>query len=58
MFNDLPDLLTVEQARKALQIGKNKMLELLAEGELEGAFKIGHPWRIPKKSVISYIHHH
>lgn len=41
MFNNLPDLLTVAQARNALQIGKNKMLELLAEGQLEGAFKIG-----------------
>lgn len=58
MFNNLPDLLTVTQARNALQIGKNKMLELLAEGQLEGAFKIGHTWRIPKTTIIKYIYHH
>lgn len=58
MFSDLPDLLTLAQAREALQIGKNKMLELLAEGEFEGAFKIGRQWRIPKSSVVKYIQYH
>lgn len=58
MFSGLPDLLTLAQAREALQIGKNKMLELLAEGEFEGAFKIGRQWRIPKNSVIKYIQYH
>ena len=56
MFNNLPDLLTVSQARSALQIGKNKMLELLADGQIEGAFKLGRTWRIPKTSIVQYIY--
>ena len=58
MFSNLPDLLTVSQARSALQIGKNKMLELLAEGQIEGAFKLGRTWRIPKTSIVQYIYQH
>lgn len=57
MFHDLPDLLNVNEARLALRLGKNKILELLAEGEIEGAFKIGRTWRIPKSSIINYIRH-
>lgn len=57
MFHDLPDLLNVHEARQALRLGKNKILELLAEGEIEGAFKIGRTWRIPKSSIINYIRH-
>lgn len=56
MFSNLPDLLTVSQARSALQIGKNKMLELLADGQIEGAFKLGRTWRIPKTSIVQYIY--
>lgn len=52
MFHDLPELLNVNEAHQALRLGKNKILELLAAGEIEGAFKIGRTWRIPKNSII------
>ena len=55
MFHDLPDLLNVNEARQALRLGRNKILELLAAGEIEGAFKIGRTWRIPKNSMINSI---
>ena len=58
MFENLPDLLTTKDVRSALQIGKNKTLELLENGELEGAFKLGHVWRIPRYSLINYINRH
>ncbi len=58
MFENLPDLLTLNEARHALQIGKNKMLELLWNGQIEDAFKIGNCWRIPKSSLINYISCH
>lgn len=58
MFQELPDLLNVNEARQALRLGKNKILELLAAGEIEGAFKIGRTWRIPKDSIKRYIYHH
>ncbi len=55
MFENLPDLLTLNEARHALQIGKNKMLELLWNGQIEDAFKIGRSWRIPRSSLIAFI---
>lgn len=58
MFENLPDLLTTKDVRSALQIGKNKTLELLDNGEFHGAFKLGHAWRIPRHSLIEYIRCH
>ncbi len=36
MFDDLPPLLTVEQAAKVLQIGRSKAYELTVEYECTG----------------------
>ena len=58
MFENLPDLLTTKDIREALQIGKNKTLELLEQGEFSGAFKLGHTWRIPRESLVDYIRCH
>lgn len=56
MFENLPDILTFEEARSALRIGKNTLLELLWAQELEG-FKIGRCWKIPRQSLLTYIRH-
>ena len=58
MFENQPDLLTFNEARNLLRIGKNKMLELLWNDEIEGAFQIGHHWKIPKSGIVQYIRHH
>ena len=58
MFENFPDLLTTKDVRSALQIGKNKVLELLENGEFSGAFKLGNTWRIPRESLIDYIRRH
>lgn len=54
MFDDLPDLLTIKQCQKALQIGRNSTLELLNSGTLKG-FKLKGKWRIKKKELLSFV---
>ena len=54
MFEQYPDILTVEEACEALRMGYNAVYELLNEGKLK-AYKNGRVWRIPKKSLVKYI---
>lgn len=54
MFEQYPDILTVEEACEALRMGYNAVYELLNEGKLR-AYKNGRVWRIPKKSLVKYI---
>ena len=50
MFEQYPDILTVEEACEALRMGYNAVYELLNEGTLK-AYKNGRVWRIPKESL-------
>ena len=54
MFNEYEDIMTIADVMEALHIGKNRVYELLANGELNG-FRMGRPWKIPKESVIDYV---
>ena len=54
MFEQYPDILTVEEACEALRMGYNAVYDLLNEGKLR-AYKNGRVWRIPKKSLEKYI---
>lgn len=54
MFEDYPDILTVEEACEALRVGYNAMYELLNSGKLK-AYKNGRTWRIPRASLTQYI---
>ena len=54
MFEQYPDILTVEEACEALRMGYNAVYDLLNEGKLK-AYKIGRVWRIPKESLVKYI---
>ena len=54
MFEQYPDILTVEEACEALRMGYNAVYELLNEGKLK-AYKIGRVWRIPKESLVRYV---
>lgn len=54
MFDEYPEILTVEDACEALRVGYNAMYELLNSGKLK-AYRNGRVWRIPKDSVIKYI---
>ena len=57
MFENFPDILTFEETRSALRIGKNTLLQLLWNGEIDG-FKIGRCWKIPRSSLIKYVQYH
>lgn len=54
MFEDYPDILTVEEACEALRVGYNAMYELLNSGKLK-AYKNGRIWRIPRNALLEYI---
>lgn len=61
MFDDLPPLLTVEQAAKVLQIGRSKAYELTVEYERTGGSSglpfvwIGNQKRIPRDALAAFI---
>ena len=57
LFENLPDILTFEETRSALRIGKNTLLELLWNREID-AFKIGKCWRIPRTALVNYVRQH
>lgn len=57
MFENLPDILTFEETRTVLRVGKNTLLNLLWNGELD-AFKIGRCWKILRISLVNYVHKH
>jgi excisionase family DNA binding protein len=50
-FDDLPDLCTPEQARAFLQVGRNKIYELVKTGDLESVH-FGRLVRIPKVALL------
>lgn len=54
MFQNVEDLLTVEEACDLLRIGRGAMYALLANGRVK-AFRNGRVWRIPKDSLVQYI---
>ena len=54
MFEDYPDILTVEEACEALRVGQNAMYRLLSNNKLK-AYKNGRTWRIPRTALTQYI---
>lgn len=56
MFDNIPDILTFKECKDTLKIGKNTLLDLIHDGQIE-AFKIGNRWKIPKEALISYLQH-
>ena len=54
MYENIPEVMTFDECREILRVGKNTMLELLHTKRIDG-FKIGNRWRIPKESVVEFI---
>lgn len=54
MFSDYNDILSVGDICEILFIGRNRAYELLNSGSLRG-FRVGRTWKIPKKSLETYI---
>lgn len=56
MFENFDDILTVDEACKALKIGKNSMYKLLETNTLR-SIKIGKKYIIPKLYLIDFINY-
>ena len=56
MLEQTPDILTFQECQELLKVGKNTLLDLLHNNDIE-AFKIGRRWKIPKAAVLEYIYH-
>ena len=54
MFNEYPDVLTVKQVGEALQLGKNKVYELVNSQTICNK-RVGRKILIPKVCLIDYI---
>lgn len=57
MNQNFPTLYTLKECCTILKIGRNKMLELIWNGEID-AFKIGGHWRISDSAIHEYVTHH
>lgn len=53
-FKDYPDVMTVDDLRRALRIGRLRAYKLLSSGAIY-SFKIGKIYKIPKDSLIAYM---
>ena len=56
MYNHIPEIMTFNECKNLLKVGKNTLLYLLHSRELDG-FKIGNRWKITKESVIDFRTH-
>lgn len=54
LFERYPDIMTVQQAREALGVGRTGVYKLIDQGLLK-CFKIGNAYKIPKSALIEYI---
>lgn len=53
-LENYPDVLTPDDVIKILQIGRNKVYELLHDGSIR-SIRIGRKHRIPKKILIEFL---
>lgn len=51
---DVNDLVSVEEAAKILGYRNSSVALLCRQGKLEGAFRIGHQWMIPRTTIENY----
>ncbi len=54
MFTNYPDVLTPNQLKDFLNIGKNRVYKMLQTGEIE-SIRIGKQYRIPKRCIKTYL---
>ncbi len=54
MFTSYPDILTPNQLKDLLNVGKNRVYKMLQTGEIE-SIKIGKQYRIHKRCIKDYI---
>ncbi len=55
MFDEYPDILTVQDIMRALDIGRNKAYSMLKQNQIK-SIKIGSVYRIPKIYLIEFVY--
>lgn len=55
MSDEMNGIISIEEIMEILSVGKNTVYSLLNSHEIK-AFRIGKVWKIPRKSVMEYIH--
>lgn len=55
MIGESQRLITVDEFCKILRIGRNTAYDLLKSGYIQGVWKIGRVWKIPRQAVENYI---
>ena len=56
MYEHIPDILTINDCKVILSLGRNSILDLIYDNKLN-AFKIKGMWRIRKEDLIEFINH-
>lgn len=54
LFEALPDIMSVQQVRQVLKVGRPAVYHLLSTNQIQ-CFKIGNAYKVPKVSLIDYI---
>ena len=54
MYLNIPEIMTFNECKEILKIGKNTLLDLIHNGELD-AFKVGNRWKITRESVEEFV---
>ena len=54
LLKEFADVLTIDDIKKILKIGRNKSYNLLKNGTIK-SFKIGRSYRVCKKDLIIFI---
>jgi len=54
MFNNLPDVLTIEDLQGALGIGRSMAYRLIRDGDIRH-LRIGRNIKIPRRYLVEYI---
>ena len=54
IFKDYPDVVTIDQLQKMLNIGRNSVYELLKNNVIKSV-RVGKRYIIPKVYVIAYL---
>jgi excisionase family DNA binding protein len=52
---ELPQVLTPEEARSVLRLGRTTFYEALRRGELPFARRVGRQWRIGRDALLQWI---
>ena len=55
MFNDYPDVLSIEDLQIALNIGRSTAYRLIRSGNIRH-LRIGKNIKIPRRYLVEYIH--